>query len=233
MRIAVLVLGILGGLLGGLLGMNWIAEYNEAQGMVAELEAAGADLSEIESLMRAAYVLLAGVVLGIAGGVMAFKGNGKMAGGLMLATPIIAAVMAPASLMGSFLLIIGGGLAFLVKPAADAAEAAPAAAPAAPEPAPAAPEAAPAAPAAAPAAPEAAPAAPAAAPAAPAAAPAAPEAAPSAPAAPEPDAGGDDGGGAGGDDGPGGASGDDGGGASGDDGDGAGGDDRDGAGGGA
>ena len=44
------------------------------------------------------------------------KGNGKLGGGLMLVAPVIAAMLAPQSLIGSFLLILGGGLAFLVKP---------------------------------------------------------------------------------------------------------------------
>ena len=68
MRWIVLVLGVLGGLLAAALGITWISDYNRLQATVRELSSAGADLSALSGLVRAAYVLLVGAVLGLAGG---------------------------------------------------------------------------------------------------------------------------------------------------------------------
>ncbi|OFW06361.1 MAG: hypothetical protein A3H96_22270 [Acidobacteria bacterium RIFCSPLOWO2_02_FULL_67_36] len=116
MRWIVLVLGVLGGLLAAALGITWISDYNRLQATVRELSSAGADLSALSGLVRAAYVLLVGAVLGLAGGAVALRGQGRLAAGLLLVCPIVAAVMTPKSLVGSFLLILAGGLALLVRP---------------------------------------------------------------------------------------------------------------------
>jgi hypothetical protein len=134
MRFVVLAVGVLGGVVAAALGMNWIAQYNDLQRLMAREDIQQvvqstdmtAQVAAATSLMRASYVLLAGLVLGIAGGVMAVRRQGRLAAGLMIAAPVIAAVMAPTSLVASALLLIGGALALLVKaPAASAPAAAP------------------------------------------------------------------------------------------------------------
>jgi hypothetical protein len=123
MRYLVLTLGILGGLVAAALGMNWIGQYNDLQDLISRPDmaevVAAADMqnqiAKTTSLMRASYVLIAGLFLGIAGGVMGMRRSGKIAGSLMLAAPVVAAVMAPTTLVASFLLIIGGALAFRLK----------------------------------------------------------------------------------------------------------------------
>jgi hypothetical protein len=126
MRYLVLTLGILGGVVGAALGMYWIGQYNDLQtlitrpDMAAVVEAADmqTQLAAATALMRAAYVLVAGLFLGIGGGVMAVRHQGKVAAGLMLAAPVVAAVLVPKTLIASFLLVLGGVLALMIKPAA-------------------------------------------------------------------------------------------------------------------
>lgn len=123
MRFVVLALGALGGLVAAALGMNWIAQYNDLQRLLArddiQLVVQSVDMdaqvAAAALLMRASYVLLAGLVLGVAGGVMAVRRRGRLAAALMVAAPVIAAVLAPKSLFASALLLIGGALALLVK----------------------------------------------------------------------------------------------------------------------
>lgn len=73
-------------------------------------------LAAATALMRTAYVLVAGFFLGIGGGVMAVRHHGRVAAGLMLAAPAVAAVLVPKTLIASFLLVLGGVLALMVKP---------------------------------------------------------------------------------------------------------------------
>jgi hypothetical protein len=123
MRYAVLVLGILGGVIDGALGAKWISDYKQYRATVESLESMGADLSQLESLVQAGYALVLAFVLGLAGGVLALRRQGRLAGGLMLAGPVLAAMFAPQSLVFSSLLIVGGLLAFTIKSGPRAAAA--------------------------------------------------------------------------------------------------------------
>jgi multidrug efflux pump subunit AcrA (membrane-fusion protein) len=67
--------------------------------------------------MRASYVLIAGLFLGMAGAAMALRRQGKVAGGLMLVAPLTAAVMVPGTIVASGLLVLAGALALSIKPA--------------------------------------------------------------------------------------------------------------------
>ena len=119
MRIAGLVLGILGGLAAGLLGMKWLSDASANQATV-ELARSMGVASDIDKIVTAAYILLGSAVLGIVGGVMAFKGKGKIAALLMLIGAIAPAILAPQALVFTFILLIGGIISFFAKPAADA-----------------------------------------------------------------------------------------------------------------
>jgi hypothetical protein len=55
---------------------------------------------------------------------MGFKGKGKIASPLMIVGPVAAAVIYPASLIGSGVLLLGGILAFFAKPKVAAGAAA-------------------------------------------------------------------------------------------------------------
>ena len=115
MRIAALILGILGGIIAAALGIVWLSDYYELEKTVGMARALGADTAELDRLVYAAYLLLASFALGIAGGILALKHKGRVAAALMMLGPIAAGVLAPKSLVFSFLLLIGGLLAFFVK----------------------------------------------------------------------------------------------------------------------
>lgn len=120
MRIAGLVLGIIGGLAAGFLGMKWLSDANNMKEMVGAARNLGIDMTELDKTITAAYILLGSAVLGIVGGVMAFKGKGKIAGLLMLIGAIAPAIFAPKALVFTCLLLIGAAVSFFAKPAADA-----------------------------------------------------------------------------------------------------------------
>jgi hypothetical protein len=137
MRIAVLILGILGGLGAGVLGVLWllacqkdkvvmdalrsnpeiirIVEFGHAGGNPASQELAWR-LREYDRRSRAYPFLLAALALGVAGGALGFLGRGFSGAALMLAAVIGPAILNPMSLMFTFLLIVGAGLSFFVRP---------------------------------------------------------------------------------------------------------------------
>ena len=120
MRIAGLVLGILGGLAAAFLGMKWLSDANDMKAMIGAARNLGVDMTELDKTVTAAYILIGSAVLGIVGGVMAFKGKGKIAGLLMLIGAIAPAIFAPKALVFTCILLIGGIVSFFAKPAADA-----------------------------------------------------------------------------------------------------------------
>jgi len=121
MRKAALVLGILGGIAAGILGMKWLGDASDLRELIDLARSAGADTAEIDRLVMAAYALIGAMVLGIVGGVLALKGQGKIAGGLMLLGVIVPAVLAPKSLVFTFILLIGGLVSLMAKPEAGKA----------------------------------------------------------------------------------------------------------------
>lgn len=124
MRIVGLVLGILGGLLAGFLGMKWLSDAHQMREMIQLAKDLGVDMRELDKLVVAAYVLIATMLMGIAGGVLAFKGKGRIAAMLMLVGALLPVVFAPKALAFTFLLLVGGGLSMMVRPKQSAASAA-------------------------------------------------------------------------------------------------------------
>ncbi len=115
MRMVTLILGILGGLAAGFLGFKWYSDASEAKELLAALKGMGGDTSEIDGLVTASYILMAGLAAGIAGGVLGLKGN-KVGGILMILFGALPAVWAPKALVFSGLLILAGIFGLLVKP---------------------------------------------------------------------------------------------------------------------
>lgn len=120
MRIAVLILAILGVLAGAALGIKWLGDANEYKSTLEAVQKMGIDTSEVQTLVRAAYALLGGAVLGIAGGVLAMLRKGKLAGALLAVAVIVPAVLSPKTLIATFLMAIAAVLAMFVKPPASA-----------------------------------------------------------------------------------------------------------------
>jgi len=116
MRIAGLILGILGGLAAGLLGMKWLSDANQLKELADFVRQTGGDTGDLDKLVTAAYVLIGAMVLGIVGGVLAFMGKGKIAAVLMLVAGILPAIFEPKALVFTFILLIGAVVSFFAKP---------------------------------------------------------------------------------------------------------------------
>jgi hypothetical protein len=116
MRIAGLILGVIGGLLAGMLGMTWMRDANRMRELIEAAKSLGVDTGEVDKLVIAAYILLAVMVVGIVAGVLAFRGKGKIAAPLMILGAIAPALFAPKALVFTFILLLGGLLSFAAKP---------------------------------------------------------------------------------------------------------------------
>jgi hypothetical protein len=119
MRIAAVVLGILGGLLAAALGIKWLGDANQMSQTIEAIRQAGGDTSQLDSLIRGGYCLIGALGLGIVGAVLTLKDKGKLAGVLMLLGALLPVAFAGAKvLVFTFLLLLGGLFALLAKPKA-------------------------------------------------------------------------------------------------------------------
>lgn len=116
MRIATLVLAILGGLAAIMLGAIWLSDAAQQRETLEVLRSAGISTAEIDGIVRTAYILIVGGLIGIVAGVLAFRGKSKVAAGILAIVVVIPAVLMPKTLVFTFLLAIAALLAFLSKP---------------------------------------------------------------------------------------------------------------------
>lgn len=116
MRILGLILGILGGLLAGCLGWKWLDDANHMKAMIDVARSAGVSMAELDKTVMAGRMLIGSMAAGIVGGILAMMGKGKIAALLMLAGVIVPAILAPKSLVFTFVLLIGAIVCFFVKP---------------------------------------------------------------------------------------------------------------------
>lgn len=116
MRIAGLILGILGGLAAGFLGMKWMGDADSLKASIEAARKLGANMAELDKMVMASYMLIGAMVAGIVGGILAMMGKGKIAALLMLAGAILPAIWAPKSLVFTCILLLGGIVSFFAKP---------------------------------------------------------------------------------------------------------------------
>ncbi len=121
MRIAALILGILGALASGFLGSRWLSDYNENKELLAAAAKMGADTGDLDKVVMGAYILLVAAAVSLVGGIMTLKGKGKIFGPLMILLALSPVAFKPEALIFTSLTLIGGILAFLAKPAQPAA----------------------------------------------------------------------------------------------------------------
>ena len=119
-----MILGVIGGIIAGGLGIKWLSDANEMKGLIDLAREAGADTGEIDRLVIAAYLLIAAMVIGIVGGILTFKGNGKIAGALMIIGAIAPVILAPKALVFTCILLAGGIVSLMAKPEHSKANAA-------------------------------------------------------------------------------------------------------------
>ncbi|HEV3258624.1 MAG TPA: hypothetical protein VG013_17240 [Gemmataceae bacterium] len=141
MRIAVLILAILGAAGSGFLGVRWMTdsltnkdqiEADRAQAeklrpllnlmgeadpkMKAQLADYDAKYHNAIQAMKAYPFLLAGVGLGVWGGLLGLARRGKSGAALLLVAALGPAVLLPKTLIFTFCLILAGLLCLLVRP---------------------------------------------------------------------------------------------------------------------
>lgn len=125
MKIAVLILGLLGSIAFLTVGAIWLSDYNahkdEIAGMkqtMTQLGASGAideQLKELQTHVRAAYSMLVLGGLSFLASILVFKVS-KLSGAILILSVLIPAILLPKTLLFSFILLIAGALAFAVKP---------------------------------------------------------------------------------------------------------------------
>lgn len=122
MKIAVIVLGILGSVSAFGLGAIWFSDYDKNKEVLEQGKAlAGSNpelLATIDSAVsagRASYLLLVGAILAIVATFMVSK-FGKKAAIALIVIALAPAVLAPKALAGTFFILLAGILAFMIKP---------------------------------------------------------------------------------------------------------------------
>jgi len=122
MRVAAMILGLLGSLAILFFGAVWIADYNKSKDDMASLQKIaardGADdaisrsFEELRNNVKAAYAMVGLGIISLVASFVVFR-LATISGLLMLTAVIIPAVLAPKTLLFSFLLSIAGILALL------------------------------------------------------------------------------------------------------------------------
>lgn len=118
MRIAIVILAVLGALASGFLGINWLNDLSALEGM-SELERmaaksmAAAQGQSLDKMGAAALVLVIGALVALAAAFFAMKSRFALAGGLLLGAGLLPVFIQAQSVVFTALLIAAGGLAFL------------------------------------------------------------------------------------------------------------------------
>ncbi|HEY1016446.1 MAG TPA: hypothetical protein VGE07_27295 [Herpetosiphonaceae bacterium] len=133
MRIAALIVALLGALFAGALGSlavqragENLAYFEKQTGMTLEaavesgVPSAAEALAEVGKQRNAGYALFAGAAAGLIGGILAFMRQGKIAAALMIVVALAPLLFLPAAMLGTAGLILAALLSFFVKPAGAA-----------------------------------------------------------------------------------------------------------------
>lgn len=128
MKVAALILGLVGSLAAVGLGSKWVTDYNKFESTIASLQqlsdqmggAMADSLAEVKKLKNAGYALVGLGILAFLASILVFK-LGKLSALVMGSAAVIPAILAPISLLAGSFLIIAAILALLAKPKQAAA----------------------------------------------------------------------------------------------------------------
>lgn len=125
MKIAVMIIGLIGAIAVLGLGAKWISDYNSLHDKIQAVQtlanAVGkndilaAGLKKMDSLKVAGYLMVLGGLASIIASLLLNKLK-KISAAIFIASALVPAFFAPQSLLFGFLLIIAGSLAFFIKP---------------------------------------------------------------------------------------------------------------------
>jgi hypothetical protein len=121
MKIATIIIVIIGVLATAGLGVYWVTDYNSAKEDIATLskldmgDEVQSLLDDAEKQKNSGYALMIGAALSLVAVLLIGKLK-KISAILILIAAIAPAIIYPNALIATFLLIIGGILAFFVKP---------------------------------------------------------------------------------------------------------------------
>ncbi|GER07736.1 hypothetical protein GCM10007972_22530 [Iodidimonas muriae] len=125
MKMASIILGVLGALAVGFLGMKWMSDFgslNEMERLAAQAQLA-AQGGSLDKMITASFIMIAGFFVGLAGVFMSLKERYALAGGLMLGAGILPPLFAPQTFIFTALLIAAGVVAFIAHSKRNAAHA--------------------------------------------------------------------------------------------------------------
>ena len=134
MKIAALILGIIGSLASFGLGSVWLTDYNDNKNEIEKLSVTyssllnspetttlktefDAKITKFNKRGNASYALLLCGIIGLVASVLVFK-QSKIAALILVLASIAPAIITMEALAGTFILFIAGALAFFVKPKA-------------------------------------------------------------------------------------------------------------------
>ncbi|ANO52316.1 hypothetical protein BA177_14990 [Woeseia oceani] len=103
-----MILGIVGGLVAGALGMKWLGDFGQLNEM--QLAAGG---EQLQNMGTAGLLMIVSLILGVTGGIMAWKRKYLPGGVLMLVGGIVPLFYAKQAILFLCLLIAGGIVALL------------------------------------------------------------------------------------------------------------------------
>jgi len=124
MKIAVLILGILGSLASVALGGKWVSDANKYEKSIVALEqmatrmapqARPPQLDELKRLVKAGWLMVGLGLVAFIASILVFK-TPKISAILLLIAGIAPGLLAPKAFVGTLFLILAGILAFFAKP---------------------------------------------------------------------------------------------------------------------
>jgi hypothetical protein len=118
MRIAVLVLAVLGSMSAGFLGVKWVSDAGKYRDLIKTAEKLGVAPDAVRQAGRletAGYLLMLAAPVGLAGGAASMLGRKRVAAGLLIGAAVVPCLFAAKALLFTFLLLVAAGLALAVK----------------------------------------------------------------------------------------------------------------------
>jgi hypothetical protein len=114
MKITTIIFCVLGGLAAGFLGMTWLSDIAENKELIGAVEGLGADMSELNGLQNAAYLLIVSMIAGLGSIPLVLKGQARIASTVLALACVLPGFFAPKAYVFTFLLGIAATTAYFL-----------------------------------------------------------------------------------------------------------------------